>query len=84
MSELIRSTSNVILAVVLAVNLAIPATLMAAGYTIDHYEFGKIIINGITHENDVVILPDGRVLPGPEDMHYVMPNEMEIVVTIYS
>ncbi|MBU0482764.1 MAG: hypothetical protein KKG47_16850 [Proteobacteria bacterium] len=58
----------------------LPVVLLAGNYTIDHYEFGKIIVNGITYEKDIVIMPDGTIRPGPEDMHYVLSNELEEII----
>ena len=36
---------------------------------INHYEFGKIIINENVYKNDIAIWPDGEIKSGPEDMH---------------
>jgi len=58
-----------------------PGSLQAAGdYTIDHYEFGKVVVNGQTYEHDIVIMPDGAISQGPEDMHYVLLPELERVI----
>ena len=57
-----------------------PVHLMASNYTIDHYEFGKIVVSGKTYESDIVIMPDGSVQSGPEDMHYVLLEEIEDII----
>jgi len=38
---------------------------------INHYEFGKIIINENVYKNDIAIWPDGEIKSGPEDMHSI-------------
>lgn len=59
-----------------------PVYLLAGNYTIDHYEFGKIVVNGKTYESDIVIMPDGSIQPGPEDMHYVLLEELEDIINM--
>ena len=36
---------------------------------ITHYEYAQIIINGKEYNQDIAIWPDGKITPGPEDMH---------------
>ena len=69
--------------VFLAITLCSSPTASFAGdYTIDNYEFGKIVVSGKTYESDIIILPDGSIKPGPEDIHYVLKNEIEEVMNI--
>ena len=69
-----------LLLVTLLIIFAVPNFIQAGNYTVDHYEFGKIVINGQTYENDIVIMPDGSVQPGPEDMHYIQLDEIEDIL----
>ncbi len=71
---------TLILAVITTCNLTIAS--QAGSYTIDHYEFGKVVVSGKTYESDIVIMPDGSIRPGPDDMHYVLLNELEDIINI--
>jgi hypothetical protein len=73
---------NLLVLMIVAVALIgfLVGDLRAGDYTIDHYEFGKIVVNGQDYEHDIVILPDGSIHPGPEDMHYVILPELERVI----
>ena len=57
-----------------------PGDLRAGDYKIDHYEFGKIVVNGQAYEHDIVIMSDGSIQAGPDDMHYVLLPELERVI----
>lgn len=36
---------------------------------ITHYQYAQIIIDGKEYNQDIAIWPDGKITPGPEDMH---------------
>jgi hypothetical protein len=80
MPRIIRTLAKSILIVIVVVTCSLPVSLLAGNYTIDFYEFGKIVVSGKTYESDIVILPDGSVQSGPEDMHYVLMPELEKII----
>ena len=82
MPGIIKTLLKSILMVIVAVTCSLPICLLAGNYTIDFYEFGKIVVNGKTYESDIVILPDGSIQPVPDDMHYVLLNEIEDIINI--
>ena len=77
-----RGWAKSIVFMIVVVICCLPVTLLAGDYTIDHYKPGKIIVNGERYENNIVILPDGSVESGPEDMHYVSLSEIEDIIAI--
>lgn len=42
---------------------------------INHYEFGKIVINENSYTKDIAIWPDGEIKTGPEDMHFMKVSD---------
>ena len=80
MPGIIRTLAKYILIATVVVTCFLPISLLAGNYTIDFYEFGKIVVNGKTYDSDIVILPNGSIQPGPEDMHYVLLPELEKVI----
>ena len=60
----------------------LPTKLLAEGHTIDHYEFGKTIVGDQIYEQDIVIMSDGFIWLGPEDMHSGLLPELEKVINI--
>lgn len=82
MNRLGMASLKTILVVSVVIACYLPVALLAGDYTIDHYEFGKIVVNGQTYKRDIIILPDGSIRNGPEDMHYVRSNELENVINL--
>jgi hypothetical protein len=80
--EAMHRRSNILVTMIVAVSLVgfLTGDLWGGDYMIDHYEFGKIVVNGQDYEHDIVILPDGSIHSGPEDMHYVLLPELEQVI----
>ena len=82
MLEIVRIRAKSILMLTVAVTCSLPIFLQAGSYTIDHYEFGKVVVSGKTYESDIVIMPDGSIQPGPDDMHYVLLEEIEGIINM--
>ena len=82
MSEMSRVLVKPVVMLAAVIVCYLPIDLLAGGYTIDHYEFGKIIVSGKTYESDIVIMPDGSVRPGPDDMHYVLLDEIDDIINM--
>lgn len=80
MYPLTKTMKKNILTLIVWLTCFLPILSLADNYTIDHYEFGKIVVNGKTYESDLVIMPDGSIRPGPEDMHYVLLEELEEII----
>ncbi|MEN8143090.1 MAG: MTH938/NDUFAF3 family protein [Thermodesulfobacteriota bacterium] len=76
----IGAATKLILAMAAVLTCLLPAELLAEGYLVEHYEFGKVIVSGQVYEHDIVIMPDGAIQSGPEDMHYVLLPELEKVI----
>ena len=82
MSGLSKILAKPVVMLVAVIVCCLPIDLLAGGYTIDHYEFGKIIVSGKTYESDIVIMPDGSVRSGPDDMHYVLLDEIDDIINL--
>lgn len=82
MTGLIKFLAKPLLVLAIAVGWCLPASLLAGDYTIDHYEFGKIVVSGKTYKSDIVIMSDGSIQPGPEDMHYVLEEEIDHILNM--
>ena len=49
---------------------------------IDRFEFGAIVIDGQTHESDVVIFPDGAVEQWQhKDEHVLRPRDVDKIIS---
>ena len=46
-------------------------------FHVSHYSFGKITINDKSYTNDIAIWPDGKIVPGPEDMHFMSTSDFK-------
>ena len=46
-------------------------------FQVSHYSFGKIIINDKSYTNDIAIWPDGKIVPGPDDMHFMSTSDFK-------
>lgn len=44
-------------------------SVVSSPLNISHYEYAQIIIDGKEYNQDIAIWPDGKITPGPEDMH---------------
>ncbi|MEN8134071.1 MAG: MTH938/NDUFAF3 family protein [Thermodesulfobacteriota bacterium] len=82
MHGIIRNWSKSLVLMAVVFTCYLPVTLLAEDYTIDYYKPGKISVNGERYENNIVILPDGSIEPGPDDMHYVSLSEIEDIISI--
>ena len=79
---IVRTFRKALLMVAVLVSCSLPVTVLAGDYTIDHYKPGKIVVNGQTYKNDIVILPDGTIQAAPKDMHYVLLSELENIINL--
>lgn len=49
---------------------------------IESYRFGSMVISGVNHTNDLIILPDGNVLPNwfRKNGHLLVPDDLTAVL----
>ena len=80
MRTLIKICIKSFMLLALLIVMFLPKSTMAGNYTIEHYDFGEIVVDGKTYKNDIVIFPDGSIQPGPDDMHYVLLPEIEDLI----
>jgi len=73
----IRITTDSILFPVLFAILAFSACSAAAGYRINHFQTGKVVVDGKVYRHDIVIMPDGSVHHAQGEMHRIVFDDIE-------
>ena len=82
MTKVRKITTNLILLPALLAISALPACLAATGYKINHFQTGKVLVDGKVYRYDIVITPDGTVHHAQGDEHMIYFDDIEEFISL--